>query len=573
MDALSLFQFLRPQWLWALLGLPVLAWLWRRRARARSVWREAVDAHLLPHLLVAPRGARGAGAIFVALLAYALAVLALAGPSWRQVEQPVWRSRAPLVIALDLSSAATATDLPPTRLAQVRAKLGALLARREGGQVALVAFADDAYTVSPLTDDRANVALYLDALRPDVMPVDGRRADRAIRWSRALLERAGFRHGDILLLTDGADDEALQAAREAAGAGYRVSVLGVGTAAGANYRRRDGALLAARLDAASLRALAAAGDGRFTKVTPDARDLQALDVLDADGAASAAARGRSARVPQDDGIWLLPPLMLLALFAFRRHAGALVLVLVLVLALGAMPLPSYAQASWWQRPDQAAHVRIEAGNRAYRAGDYERAARLYAGVDSAVAHYNRGNALARAGRYHDAIAAYDRALARQPRMTDAIANRRAVQALLRRQPPAPPQDQRGRTSRQPGAQRPGESGTAAESTERRTPAQRGQGAARAPQPPRTPPADARTRQAAEAAQRARMDEALRRGGRGERGKPEQRRAPDDDSRVQRERRLANEAWLKRVPDDPGSLLAEKFRLEHERRQLQGEVER
>ena len=48
--------------------------------------------------------------------------------------------------------------------------------------------------------------------------------------------------------------------------------------------------------------------------------------------------------------------------------------------------------------------------------------------------------------------------------------------------------------------------------------------------------------------------------------------PANETPQQRERRLANEAWLRRVPDDPGSLLREKFRLEHERRQLRGSLE-
>jgi len=37
----------------------------------------------------------------------------------------------------------------------------------------------------------------------------------------------------------------------------------------------------------------------------------------------------------------------------------------------------------------------------------------------------------------------------------------------------------------------------------------------------------------------------------------------------RERRQAHEAWLRRVPDDPGGLLRAKFQLEHERRQREG----
>jgi Ca-activated chloride channel homolog len=46
--------------------------------------------------------------------------------------------------------------------------------------------------------------------------------------------------------------------------------------------------------------------------------------------------------------------------------------------------------------------------------------------------------------------------------------------------------------------------------------------------------------------------------------------PRAESPAERERRLATEAWLQRVPDDPGGLLRAKFRLEYERRQQEGE---
>ena len=35
--------------------------------------------------------------------------------------------------------------------------------------------------------------------------------------------------------------------------------------------------------------------------------------------------------------------------------------------------------------------------------------------------------------------------------------------------------------------------------------------------------------------------------------------------AQREQRLANQAWLQRVPDDPGALLRARFQLEAQRR--------
>ena len=56
---LAQLHFLRPWWLLALLLVPLLAWRLRTRARRRSGWREAVDAHLLPHLLEPGAAATG----------------------------------------------------------------------------------------------------------------------------------------------------------------------------------------------------------------------------------------------------------------------------------------------------------------------------------------------------------------------------------------------------------------------------------------------------------------------------------------------------------------------------------
>ena len=117
---LEALHFLRPQWLWGLLALPLLGWAWRRRHAARNPWRGVIDPHLLPHLLEdAPHArARSLLPLLGALLAAALALLALAGPSWQRSEQPLWQVRTPLMIALDLSGSMLASDLPPSRLAQ-----------------------------------------------------------------------------------------------------------------------------------------------------------------------------------------------------------------------------------------------------------------------------------------------------------------------------------------------------------------------------------------------------------------------------------------------------------------------
>lgn len=569
MGTLSQLHLLRPHWLWALLALPLIALWWRARRRRASAWRDAVDPHLLPHLLETGQDKRTRYGAWLAMLAGVLAILALAGPSWRQTEQALWQSRAPLVIALDLSSAALATDLPPTRLAQARAKIATLLRERDGGQVGLVAYAGDAFTVAPLTDDAANVALFLDALNPDVMPVDGQRGDRAIVWSTRLLRRAGFERGDILLLTDHSDARTRAAAAEAAADGYRVSALGMGSTAGAAIRRSDGSIVGVKLEPATLRDLASAGGGSYAAMSGGDEDLRALGVLEPKATDATAAKGSKGRTWQDEGYWLLPPLLLLALFAFRRRSGALAALLLCAW----LPWQPAQAAELWRRPDQLTHQRMQDATQAYRRGDYPRAAQLYRSSDSADAHYNLGNALAKAGQYPQAIAAYDRALSLQPGMPDALANKRAVEAAMKRKPPPKDKSQQNQSSQGgQGQQNPPQNPQQGQQKQQK-PAQdqpkpereREQSGSKSEQ---DPAAAAKAQEQADRAQRERMQRALQQQPRAE--QPAQARARGKETAQQREVRIANEAWLKRVPDDPGGLLREKFRIEHERRQVLGE---
>jgi Ca-activated chloride channel homolog len=267
---------------------------------------------------------------------------------------------------------------------------------------------------------------------------------------------------------------------------------------------------------------------------------------------------------------------LLALFAFRR-GGALAAIL-LCMCLPWQPARA-ADNGWWLRPDQQQHARLERGVEAYRKNDFSAAERSWSGLPGADASYNRGNALAKAGDYDAAIAAYDEALQRQPGMDDAIANKRAVEAAKKRKPPSG-QKQGNQNQKQKGDRGKPQSGqnqsgqaqqSEGQSSHDRNPRQA------QPLPSSTPedsgqqakpdkPADTAAQRAADAAQRERMQRALQQA---KQGQPQAQALQRSETPAQRERRLANEAWLRRVPDDPGGLLRAKFRLEYERRQQEG----
>jgi Ca-activated chloride channel family protein len=541
--ALADFRLLRPWWLLALPVLAWLAWTWRR-VRGAGAWDAVVDPQLRAALLE-PVPGRRRWLAWWPWLGAALALLALAGPSWQASPQPLWETKAPLVIAFDLSPAMLADDLPPSRLARARARLAALLRERRGGEVGLVVYAGDAYTVAPLTEDAANVAVFLDALDPGIMPGDAdAAADAAPAIDRAarLLQQAGFGRGEILLVSGSpAGASAVTAAARAAAAGYRVSLLEAMPPA------------AAALSGAA--AVAAAGQGRSAVLSADDADLRALGVLEArDGTARLAGGREGGATRRDDGYWLLLPLLVLAAFAFRRNGAVAALALCLLVPWHPA---TAAGIDWWQRSDQQAHRRLEQGAQAYRKGDYAAAEKAWRGLPGAEAAYNRGNALARQGRYQDAIAAYDEALRERPGMADAIANRKAVQAAIKRKPPD--------KGKQPGAGDPGAGqGTpnAGQDDANR------QNATDAAKPDAAKQAADAAKQAAERAAREREAARARRG---DHGLPQDGRMPGArETPEQHERRLANQARLQRVPDDPGGLLRARLQLEYERRRAEGE---
>ncbi|MEM9057638.1 MAG: VWA domain-containing protein, partial [Pseudomonadota bacterium] len=278
-------HFVRPWWLLALAALPLLALLLRRRAKGGGAWAQFVDPELLPHVLEQGPAQGTRWALWLGLPAAALVVLALAGPAWQRLPQPVFLGQAPLVIAIDLSRSMDAADVPPSRAARARLKVLDILGQRRDGQTALVAFAGDAFVVSPLTDDGATIASMVPSLEPAIMPAQGSNVTAALDQAAELLDQAGATRGEVLLLTDSpAGPDTLQAARRLSTLGHRLSVLAIGTREGAPVmlgegrmlRDRSGNIVVASVDAEALTALALAGSGAFSALTVDDTDLARL---------------------------------------------------------------------------------------------------------------------------------------------------------------------------------------------------------------------------------------------------------------------------------------------------------
>lgn len=453
------FHFLRPLWLWLLPLLALLIWRLLRGRAEGDAWRGLVDPHLLPHLLVDGGGSARRLPVLLMAIAGVLLILALAGPTWQRLPQPVYQAQQYRVIALDLSPTMNATDLVPTRLAHARFEILDLLRHLQEGQTALLAYGSEPYVVSPLTSDAATITAQVPSLESGLLPEPGaRRTELALEEAGRLLEQAGAPQGEIILVTDGLDRPAVTnaAAQRLRGKGYRVSVLGLGTAKGAPValagggflKDTDGAILVPRLQPQSLQALASAGGGAYVTARADDREIE---VLLPGHSAALSESAQQARLQADQwyeqGPWLLLALIPLAALGFRRGwLSPLLLVLTILPGHDAYAL---GWQDLWSTPDQRAMQQLEAGEAAkaaqlfeqpdwqaaahYRAGDYDQALHALQGQQGPAADYNRGNALARSGQLEQALAAYDAALQGSPEDQDARFNRELVNKLLQQQ--------------------------------------------------------------------------------------------------------------------------------------------
>jgi Ca-activated chloride channel family protein len=194
------FHFLRPWWFLALAPAVLLLWLIYRRQNVTRAWRGIVAPHLLPYLLSGEnKRARFAPMVLLGM-GWVIAILALAGPTWRREPAPFADDTAPLAIVVKVAPSMKTEDVQPDRLTRSVQKIHDLLAQRPGAKTALIAYAGSAHIVMPVTTDGAIINTFAAALDPKIMPADGDDAVGAMRLADQALASAGS--GSILWITD-----------------------------------------------------------------------------------------------------------------------------------------------------------------------------------------------------------------------------------------------------------------------------------------------------------------------------------------------------------------------------------
>ncbi len=603
---LAEFHFIRPYWLLAMIPFVVIVILLLKTKLSRGNWASVCDPELLPYLLEDKATTQSRWPLTTGTITTLLLIIALTGPTWQHLPSPVFRNDSALVIALSLSRSMNAEDITPNRLTKARYKIADILTQRKDGQTALLVYAGDAFTVTPLTDDVETIKSQLPALITNIMPSEGNNTALALNKAVELFKQAGLQKGQILLVTDSINgDEAYHAASNLGN--YQLSILGVGTHDGAPIalpeggflKDEQGHILVPKLNSNEMIKLAEAGKGHYQTITANDADIKTLLATIDQPAQQEGKENKNVLFEQwdDKGPWLLLLALPLAALSFRK--GLLCLALFMLLPL---PKNSYA-LEWqdlWQTKDQQAQAAFKNNQfdqaaalfenpdwkavAHYKKGDYENALKSLTNNQTELSAYNQGNALAQSGQLEEAIKAYEHALTLNPNDADAKYNKELVEKELEKQK-QDKQNQKGKQdkqdkqdkkenkdSKEDPSEKDSQQNKEGDKSEDKKPQQSEEKKSEQQQADEQKSDEEKEEQAKKEAQKSEADKAQQAEQKPEKDKEDKEKSkPSPDSAEEKpstEEQQANEQWLKRIPDDPAGLLKRKFKYQYSQRNRQ-----
>ena len=446
------FTFIRPAVLWLL--IPALALFFIAFIKHK---KQSADNLIAPHLapfIMNESNTKASQPLWLVAVFCCLAIIFSAGPSFEEKQVPVFQSKSARVIVMDMSYSMYSTDIAPNRLMQSRFKALDMIELFKEGDTALVAYAGSAFTISPLTNDATTLTNLIPSLSPDIMPDKGSNVLAGLDMAKELLTQAGYIDGDIILVTDGIDqEEQSDITSFTSNSSYRLNIYGVGTEQGAPIELPEGGFLKdsygqiviPTINISRLKSLATRSGGKFALYQPSSSDI-ATFAPSANSELLKDEKQSHALWRIDAGIYGLLILLPLGLYLFRSAAfvGAFLVLSVLpTQQASALELPSFLKNTDQQALDAYKNKDFERavnadssslkGSALYQQGNFDAALEAFSNDKSATGFYNYANALAKSGQLEQAIDAYKQAQTLQPNFSEAADNQALVEQLLEQQ--------------------------------------------------------------------------------------------------------------------------------------------
>ncbi|HDO9856845.1 TPA: tetratricopeptide repeat protein [Legionella pneumophila] len=281
---------------------------------------------------------------------------------------------------------------------------------------------------------------------------------------------------------------------------------------------------------------------------------------------------------------------------------------IVAVALISNQIKALSWSDLWFTPNQQAQHLMEKGqfakakdlferndwaaSAAYRAGDYEQAAKLFNELKTEQGYYNQGNALAHLGKYEEAIRAYDKALAFNPNNQDALYNRKLISELLKKDKEKKKsqnqqdkdqqnkdqqnqdqqnqdkqnKDQQNQDQQNQDKQNKDQQNQGQQNQDKQNKDQQNQGQQNQDKQNKDQQNQDQQNQDKQNKDQQNRDQQNKAQQNKNQNKKNDKQEGEIQSESNQEKQLAKEQWLRLIPDDPGGLMREKFLRDHLRRE-------
>ena len=434
--------FMRPEWLYAYIPVGLICIMFIITYQGRDQWKRSFAKHLLPFLTI--KGTKRQFLVPKMLLIVLLSfiTLAMAGPTWEKIERPGQKTEAALVVLLDLSRSMLAEDIQPNRIERAKLKLNDFFAAKPNSKTALIAYAGTAHSVVPFSKDYKTISRQMEALRPDIMPVQGTNLSEALDKADTLLAKI-VAPSSILLVTDNITASDIQRISQTATHSH-IEIMAVATPTGGTIPLKKGALkdkqgntVIPRLDVVNLDQLSAMENVNVITVTLDDTDVKILAARIRQNLEYEIDLENVEEEWKDFGYWLLIPILFISLLWFRR-GWKVHWIWLLFIVMGCNDAGEFNLEDQFFTKDQKAQRLLDKGENEraalafesglhqgyayYEMGDMEKAAEAYSNDVSPEGFYNLGVVYSQMGDLEAAQQAFDAALQQDPKFEKANTN-------------------------------------------------------------------------------------------------------------------------------------------------------
>ena len=431
-------SFINPEFIYFM--LPPLVGMGYFVLRKRTLRGTGFDMKILEKLVISgdALGRRGRHALF--FMAFFLMIVALARPVSEPKERTLGDASSQIMVLLDISRSMKVQDVYPDRLSFAKNRLATWMQEMKGTEIGIMAFAKDAFLVSPLSLDTASLRFLLQGVDSDMVSRQGTNIANVLTQSQRLFRKNDAK--ELLVISDGGEkeeiDKAIDVAKEQ---GLIVHVMVVGTAQGGAIPEKEGLVKDAKGNIVisrredGLRRLSEASGGVFIQEFGQGSGMHLLQ-----NALKRQDKEGKVRRVMTYTEWFYLPLgagimcVLLSFVALPKRKSIVLLTLLfsslhvkleaglldfwyLNDANSAVEKKAYKEAAnAFAKVPEKAEAKYNEGNMHYLQGEYEKALAAYKHVKSDETDltfqtlHNMGNALAHTQKIPEAIKSYEEAL-------------------------------------------------------------------------------------------------------------------------------------------------------------------